>query len=119
MAVSDFVTTSRSPRRSRNSSAEACGNFGAWPNPPAAGSNACRRRGAASARSCGCIIASDVGILERFALHHVAPVTRRVADRHEQRLVLVTCQPQRVLGPRLPRNRVVLVLEEVRGGLVG
>ena len=59
------------------------------------------------------------GVLERLALHHVAPVAGRVADRDEQRLLLVARAGQRLLAPRVPVDGVVLVLEEVGGGLVG
>ena len=41
------------------------------------------------------------GRLERLALHHVAPVTRRVADRQEDRLVLSF---RAAPGPRGPRH---------------
>jgi hypothetical protein len=64
-------------------------------------------------------VLGHVRVLERLAFHHVAPVTRRVADRHEDRPVLLARPRKRRFAPRLPRDRVVLVLEEVGRGLVG
>ena len=65
------------------------------------------------------ISAGDVGILERLALHHVTPVAGGVADRQQQRLVLGAGPGERLLAPRIPVDRVVGVLEQVRAGLVG
>ena len=58
-------------------------------------------------------------VLERLALHHVAPVAGRVADREQDRPVLLACARERLLAPRVPVHGVVLVLEEVRRGLAG
>ena len=63
--------------------------------------------------------AGRVGILERLALHDVTPVARGVADRQQQRLVLGAGPGERLLAPRIPVDRVVGVLEQVRAGLVG
>ena len=52
-------------------------------------------------------------ILERLALHDVAPVAGRVADREQDRALLVTGTGERLVAPRIPVDRVVLVLEEV------
>ena len=60
----------------------------------------------------------DLGILERLAFHHVTPVAGRVADREQQRPVLLARASQRLLAPGVPVHRVVLVLEQVGGGLV-
>ena len=60
----------------------------------------------------------DVGVLERLVRHHVAPVARRVADRQQDRLVLGRGPGQRLLAPRVPVDRVVGVLAQVRAGLV-
>jgi hypothetical protein len=60
-----------------------------------------------------------VRILERLALHHVAPVARRVADRQQDRPVLVTRAREGLLAPGVPVHRVVLVLEEIRRRLSG
>ena len=57
--------------------------------------------------------ARDRGILERLALHDVAPVAGRVADGEEDGLVLAASPSQRLLAPGVPVDRVVLVLEEV------
>ena len=60
-----------------------------------------------------------VRVLERLALHHVAPVAGRVADREQDRPLLLACARKRLLAPGVPIHRVVLVLEQVRRGLVG
>ena len=64
-------------------------------------------------------VGRDLGVLERLVLHHVAPVAGRVADRDEQRHVALARLRERPLAPRLPVDRVVLVLQQVRRGLVG
>ena len=58
-------------------------------------------------------------VLERLVLHHVAPVARGVADREEDRPVLLARAGERLLAPRVPVDGVVGVLEEVRARLVG
>ena len=55
----------------------------------------------------------DVVVLERLVLHHVAPVTRRVADREEDRFVVSARFRERLVGPREPVDRIVRVLEQV------
>src|SRR5205823_6469267 len=50
---------------------------------------------------------------------HVAPVTGRVADRHQQRNVALAGLGESLLAPGTPVHRIVLVLEQVRRGLVG
>ena len=58
-------------------------------------------------------------VLEGLPLHDVAPVARRVADREKDRsIVLARCR-QRLGTPRVPVDRVVRVLQEVRAGLLG
>ena len=52
-------------------------------------------------------------VLERFALHHVAPVAGGVADREEDRLLLAPRLLERLLAPGIPVHRVVGVLEQV------
>ncbi len=59
-----------------------------------------------------------VVVLERLALHHVAPVAGRVADREQDRLVLASRSLERLGPPRVPVDRVLGVLEEVGAGLV-
>ena len=59
------------------------------------------------------------GVLERLVLHHVAPVTGRVADREQDRLVLGARAFTRVVAPGVPVDGVVRVLEEIRAGLLG
>src|SRR5690606_11789498 len=58
-------------------------------------------------------------VLERLALHHVAPVAGGVADRQQDRPILRTRPGERLLAPGIPVDRVVLVLEEVRARLLG
>ena len=58
-------------------------------------------------------------VLERLALHDVAPVARGVADRQEDRPVEGPRPGERLGPPRVPIDRVVGVLEEVRAGLAG
>ena len=58
-------------------------------------------------------------VLEALALHHVAPVARRVADRDEHGAVLLARAGERLLAPRVPVDGVLGVLEEVGGGLAG
>ncbi len=50
---------------------------------------------------CSFISAGDAFVLERLALHHVAPVARRVADAEEDRLVLAHA---RARAPPVPRD---------------
>ena len=57
-------------------------------------------------------------VLERLALHHVAPVARGVADREEDRLVLGAGAVERLVAPGVPVDRVLRVLEEVRARLL-
>ena len=58
-------------------------------------------------------------VLEGLSLHHVAPVAGGVADREHDRAILVACAGERLVAPRVPVDRVVLVLQEVRRRLVG
>ncbi len=53
-------------------------------------------------------------VLERLVGHHVAPVTRRVPDREQDRLVVGSGPGERLLAPRVPVDRVVGVLAQVR-----
>jgi hypothetical protein len=55
--------------------------------------------------------------LERLALHHVAPMARRVADGKENRLARRLRSVERLRAPRIPVNRVVRMLQQV-GGLL-
>ncbi len=61
----------------------------------------------------------DLGVLERLALHHVAPVTGRVADREEDRLVLLPGSRERLVTPRIPVHGIRGVLQQVGTRLVG
>ena len=56
-------------------------------------------------------------VLERLALHDVAPVTGRVADAQEDRPVEQLRPGERVRTPRKPVHGVVRVLEQVRARL--
>ena len=59
------------------------------------------------------------GVLERLVLHHVAPVAGGVADREQDRPVLAPRPRERLLAPRIPVDRVLGVLEQVRARLGG
>jgi hypothetical protein len=55
----------------------------------------------------------DLGILEAFARHHMAPVARRIADREQDRLVLGARPIERFRSPGIPVDRVPRVLLQV------
>src|SRR5262249_54081809 len=57
--------------------------------------------------------AGDAGVRERLARHDVAPVTGRVPDRQEDRLVLALRLAERLLPPGIPGDRILRVLEAV------
>ncbi len=57
-------------------------------------------------------------VLEGLPLHHVAPVARGVADRHQQRLVLGLGARERDRAPRQPVDGVLGMLAQVGGGLL-
>ena len=52
-------------------------------------------------------------VLERLALHHVAPMACRIADREEDGLVLGARPRERLVAPRVPIHRIVGVLAQV------
>ena len=58
-------------------------------------------------------------VLERLALHDVAPVAGGVADREEDRPIEQLRAGERVAAPREPVDRVVGVLEQVGARLAG
>ncbi len=62
---------------------------------------------------------SDLGVLERLVLHHVAPVAGGVADRKEDRLVLPSCRLECLFTPWVPVDGVVGMLEQVGALLAG
>ena len=51
---------------------------------------------------------------ERLALHHMAPVTGRVANRQEDRLVGFFGGGKRRVAPRVPINGIVRMLQQIR-----
>ena len=57
-------------------------------------------------------------VLERLVLHDVAPVAGGVPDREQDRPVLGPRPRERLVAPRVPVDRVVRVLEEVRARLL-
>ena len=61
----------------------------------------------------------DRRVLERLALHDVAPVAGRVPDREEDRLVLGGGARDRLVPPGVPIDGVGRVLEQVRARLAG
>ncbi len=56
----------------------------------------------------------DLLVLERFALHHVAPMASRIADGKKDRLVLRPRLFERLRPPREPIHRIVRVLQQIR-----
>ena len=60
-----------------------------------------------------------IRILERLMGHDMAPVTGRIANGQENRLVLVTRLIQGFFAPRIPLHRVTRMLLEIRAGFVG
>ena len=52
-------------------------------------------------------------VLEGLALHDVAPMARRVADREEDRLVLAACFFESFRAPGIPVHGIVGVLQQV------
>ena len=57
------------------------------------------------------------GVLERFVGHDVTPVTRRIADRQQDRDAAGARLVERRRRPRPPVDRIVLVLQQVRARL--
>src|SRR6185436_12561251 len=51
-------------------------------------------------------------------LHDVAPVTRRVSDAQQDRLVFTTRALECLGSPRVPVDGIVRVLKQIRTGLV-
>src|SRR5919197_619807 len=114
-----FTAGSISSRRRSSSSAELGGNFGARPKPPQAGSNSSPSPRPARWRSDGVHVdrvhvrallavdfdvdealvheSSRLVVLEGLVCHHVAPVTGGVADREQDRLVLLPRTRERFL----------------------
>ena len=59
----------------------------------------------------------DPSVLEELVGHDVAPVAGAVADREQDRAVGLPRDPQRLLSPGIPVDRVAGVLPEVGAGL--
>jgi hypothetical protein len=53
-------------------------------------------------------------VLEGFVRHYVAPVASGITDRQQDRLARLACHPECLIAPRIPVNRVVGMLEQVR-----
>jgi hypothetical protein len=62
-------------------------------------------------------VGRDVEILERLALHDVAPVARRVADAEQYRPAELARRLERFVAPGPPVDRIVCVLQEIRAAL--
>ena len=58
-------------------------------------------------------------VLERLVRHHVAPVAGRVADAEQDRHIALACGGERLRPPRVPVDRIVAVLAQVRRRLLG
>ena len=68
------------------------------------------------------VLVQDIGgflVLERFALHHVTPVTGGVAHAEEDGFAAGPGLGEGLVAPGVPVHRVVLVLEQVGAGLGG
>jgi len=63
--------------------------------------------------------ARDGGFLERFVRHDVTPVTRGVAHRYVDGLVLFSGSTKCFFSPWTPINGVLGVLPKIGGGFVG
>src|SRR5690349_17098972 len=61
---------------------------------------------------------SDLVILKTLMLHHVAPVTGRVADTEKNRSIELPRAFERLGAPGIPVHRVVGVLPQIRAGFV-
>src|SRR5688572_28744442 len=64
-------------------------------------------------------VARDFLVLKTLALHDVAPVAARIADREKDQLALTFCLFQGLGPPRVPIDWVVGMLQEVRAGFLG
>ena len=53
-------------------------------------------------------------VLEAFVRHDMAPVTRCVADRQQDRPIAALGLGERVRSPRPPVHRIMLVLQQIR-----
>jgi hypothetical protein len=62
--------------------------------------------------------ARRLAVLERLALHYVAPVAGAVANGEQYGTVFIARAPERLLTPGVPVDRIVFVLEQVRARLV-
>ena len=60
-------------------------------------------------------ISAAISWSSKFVLHDVAPVTGGVADREQDRLVVLRARER--FSPRIPVHRVVCVLQQVRARL--
>ena len=58
-------------------------------------------------------------VVERLALHDVAPVARAVADGEEDELAFLLRLGERLVAPGIPVDRVVGVLEQIGAALAG
>ncbi len=59
----------------------------------------------------------DLHVLEGLALHDMAPVTRGVTYRQKHRLSVTPCPVEGLISPRVPIDRIVGVLKQVRARL--
>ena len=62
--------------------------------------------------------ARDAFVLERLALHHVAPMARRISDRQQDGFVFRFGARERLLAPRIPIDGIVGVLAQIGALLV-
>ena len=59
----------------------------------------------------------DLVVHERLALHHVAPIAARIADRKKDRLLVLLGFGQRLVAPGIPIDGVVRVQQQIGAGL--
>src|SRR5207245_7689071 len=53
-----------------------------------------------------------------LAGHHMTPVTGAVADAEQDRFVLLARAGQRLRAPRIPVDRILRMLQQIRTGLL-
>jgi hypothetical protein len=58
---------------------------------------------------------ADFFLLKTFAFHDMAPVAGRIADAQKDRFVFRPCPGKGLVIPGEPVNRIVRVLEQIRG----
>jgi len=60
----------------------------------------------------------DLRILKDLPFHHMAPITGGIANGDQNRLIFLPRLGKRFLTPRIPVNRVMRVLEQIRAARI-